>query len=122
MLHRRTIALDASGTRITGSDSIGTRSGGLRLAKDAPYAIHFHLHPDVASEIRAGDEASGTGAGVLLTVIGGESWLFDAPHGQLSVEDAIHYSDSVGPRATLQIVLRGASFGESDVDWSLTRV
>ena len=41
------------------------------------------------------------------------------PGSTLTIEESIFYVDSAGPRPSLQIVLRGTTFGETDVHWSM---
>jgi len=85
------------------------------LAVDAPFAVHFHLHPAVAC-------ARGAKEGTAdLTLRDGQRWRFTADGAQLSIEESIHYADLSGPRPSLQLVLRGACFGENEVRWSMER-
>lgn len=116
LLHRRRLRLDPSGDRLDGFDRLGPPKGDLRLSQDLPFAVHFHLHPQVEclplmtqgmAELRLAD---------------GERWLFTGRGAALSVEDSTHFADFSGPRRSLQIVLRGACFGASEVRWSIARL
>jgi uncharacterized heparinase superfamily protein len=112
MLHRRHLLLDANGRILTGVDRLGAPSGRLRLKHDVPFAIHFHVHPDAVCH--------GRGPGAAEIVLGdGASWRFTAEGAALSIEESIHFADSSGPRRALQIVLRGATFGESEIRWQI---
>jgi len=113
LLHRRRLRLAASGLKLDGLDRLAPQRGHLRLAVDAPFAVHFHLHPAVVC-------AAGAKEGTAdLTLRDGQRWRFTADGAQLSIEESIHYADFSGPRPSLQLVLRGACFGENEVRWSM---
>ena len=40
----------------------------------------------------------------------------------LTVEESTFFAGSAGPRAAMQIVLRGATFGNSEIKWAVERV
>jgi uncharacterized heparinase superfamily protein len=113
LLHRRTLVLDASGQRLLGIDRLDSEGGNLRLKRDLPFAIHFHLHPDAVC--RRGKTA--TTAEIVLA--GGEIYLFSVEGAQLAIEEGTYYADSSGPRSALQIVARGTTHGETEVRWVL---
>jgi uncharacterized heparinase superfamily protein len=110
LLHRRRLTLAASGRRIDGEDWLVPPRGPLRLKRDLPFAIHFHLHPEV--RCTEADLASAT-----LLLPDGACWRFTCEGTALSVEESIHFSDSSGPRHSLQLVLRATTPGESEVRW-----
>lgn len=113
LIHSRTLRLSENGLRLNGTDRIGGKSRPVRLKKDLPFSIHFHLHPDVGASEEAEEGY------VLLSLPDGSAWRFRASGATLSVEEGIFFADSTGPLRTRQIVLRGATFGETDVTWSL---
>ena len=115
LVHRRRLALAADGTRLVGRDSLGPPRGELRLQRDVPFAIHFHLHPRVAC-------SGGTDSIVELGLRNGQKWRFSARGAQLSLEPSVHYADIAGPARSQQIVLRGATFGDTEVEWRLEQV
>jgi uncharacterized heparinase superfamily protein len=110
LVHTRTLMLAADGRRLDGIDRLGPPRGVLRLSRDAPYAIHFHLHPDVACE---------RSAEAVVLEFGAHRWLFEAPGVRVEIDDSVYFSDFSGPRRTKQIVLRGASFGATEVTWTV---
>lgn len=114
LVHMRTLRLSPNGLRLEGVDRIGGKSSPVRLKKDLPYSIHFHLHPDVGVS-----EPAGAGY-VLVDLPDGTAWRFRASGAKLTIEDGVYFADSTGPLRTRQIVLRGTTFGETDVNWSLT--
>lgn len=115
LVHRRSLVLQGSGRRLLGVDRIEGHKVKVRLRQDVPFAIHFHLHPDVAC--RQGSEAEG----IELTLMNGDRWNFSAEGVQVSIEDSMFFPYSSGPRRSLQIVARGATFGESEVRWIVER-
>jgi uncharacterized heparinase superfamily protein len=116
LLHRRRIEIDATGDRIAGVERIGPQRGQMRLSQDLPFAVHFHLASGVACA--PGDSEST----IILTLADGRRWRFAATGAALGIEESLHFADLAGPRAALQIVLRGATFGESEVRWEMERL
>jgi uncharacterized heparinase superfamily protein len=116
LVHRRRLTLACDGLSLDGHDSLGPPSGTLRLVQDVPFAIHFRLHPDVRCEWPAPAPSA------ELALPGGQRWRFSAEGAQFSLEESVHYADLAGPRQSLQIVLRGACFGDTQVHWRLEKI
>ena len=112
LIHSRHLSLSADGNTLEGVDALRPPKGQLRLKTDLPYAIHFHLHPDCLCTL---DQP--TVCRVKLP--DGRVWIFSTKDAALTIEESIFYVDSAGPRPSLQIVLRGTTFGETDVHWSM---
>lgn len=113
VLHRRTLLMSASGDRVSGIDQLEGPNRSVRLRADVPFAIHFHLHPDITCR-------SGVSPGTAeIQTRDGKSWQFRAEGATLTIEDSTYFADSSGPRGALQFVLRGATFGETEVRWVL---
>ena len=113
MLHRRRIEIDKLGRRIVGTDRLGPQRGQLRLAEDVPVAVHFHLDANVTCV------AGQTAGHAILTLQNGERWRFEASGAELSIEDSMRYAEIMGPRQSTQIALRTATFGESEIRWTM---
>lgn len=113
LMHSRTLALSASGRRLLGIDRLAGKHGTMRLRQDVPFAIHFHLHPAV--RCRRGDSPSIA----IIELPGGDIWWFSLEGARLGIEESTYFADSAGPRRSLQIVARGATFGETEVRWVL---
>lgn len=111
LIHTRKLQLSADGRKLSGVDQLSGRSGILRLAHDFPFAIHFHLHPDVSCRVLSAYEVELTAAE--------DRWLFSTTAGRLTIEESIHYATASGPIRSLQIVLQGATAGETQIEWSL---
>ncbi len=113
LIHSRRLSLSAMGGKLEGVYTLEPPKGTLRLKQDLPFAIHFHLHPDCMCR------PAGHGA-CRITLRDGQTWLFAADEGtELSIEESLFFVDSAGPRPSLQIVLRGTTFGETQVRWSV---
>ncbi len=113
LLHRRTIRLSSAGDQVAGVDTLEGAKRSVRLRADIPFAIHFHLHPDVTC--RSGDRP-GTAE---LRTRDGKAWSFAVEGANLTIEESTFFADSSGPRAALQFVARGTTFGETEVRWAL---
>ncbi len=116
LVHRRRLELTADGTSLSGHDRIAPQRGQLRLAQDLPFAVHFHLAPHVECTIDASDETA------QLALIDGSNWRLSASGATLSLEESVRYTGMSGPIRGQQIVLRGSTFGETDVRWRLEAV
>lgn len=113
LIHRRRLALSATGRRLLGIDRLAGKHASMRLRKDVPFAIHFHLHPVV--RCRRGDNPSIA----IIELPGGDTWWFSLEGARLAIEESTYFADSAGPRRSLQIVARGATFGETEIRWVL---
>jgi uncharacterized heparinase superfamily protein len=124
LVHRRTIFLSASGTDLRGLDVLarplaeGKSTDGLRI----PFAVRFHLHPDVVVE-RLESRT------LRLETKGGAHWRLRTDAEAVSIEPSVFLSAGGAPLATRQIVL----VGEADPDgvgdkppnrvrWALSRI
>lgn len=115
MLHHRQIVLDQFGRRMVGTDRLKPPRGTLRLKRDVPFSIHFHLHPEARCQ-RAGK------VGAVDIEAADQRWQLIAEGARVSIEQSTFFADTVGPLEALQIVLRGTTFGDTEVRWALTRV
>ncbi|MGI9402981.1 MAG: heparinase II/III family protein [Hyphomicrobium sp.] len=115
LIHSRRLCLAFDGARLEGWDRLAASRGELRLRSDLPFAIHFHLHPEVKCRLSKQQNE------VELKLADGQNWRFRARGAALTVEESAYFADSSGPRRALQIVLRGVTFGESEVSWVVGR-
>jgi len=114
--HTRRIRLGSAEALVAGEDLIDGRGRPVRLARDVAFAIHFHIAPAV--RIAAG----ATPGTALLITRAGRRYAFGTEGAAVSIEESAQASRFEGQRPGYQIVLRGASYGESRVTWRLTRV
>lgn len=115
LVHTRRLTMSQDGRRVSGIDRLAGPGSALRLKRDVPFAVRFHLHPGVECVAAPGED-------VLLVLDEVERWRFGATGAELSVEPSVHYADSSGAVRSRQIVLRGACWGETEVAWHLERV
>jgi len=114
--HRRTLTLNHDGNRLTGTDRIdgGSATDAVRFKSDVPFSIHFHLGCDIAPTPT--DEP---GVVALTHRRSGRTWRFACDAAQLYIEDQPAAAASSAGTRRQQIVLRGATHGESTVIWTL---
>jgi uncharacterized heparinase superfamily protein len=112
--HSRHLFLALDGTRLRGSDRLDGSRQRVRLRADLPFSIHFHLHPDVACWLEPEPNT-------VALKLADERWRFTADGAAVSIEESAYFANSSGPRAAMQIVLRGATFGETEVNWVIER-
>ncbi len=126
ILHVRDLMLTKGGRLLTGTDKLTpapaldkrgtaratTRKGGM------PFAIRFHLHPDVDARLDMG------GAAVSLTLKSGEIWVFRHDgSAKLTLDPTVYLEKTrMRPRDSLQIVLSGTARGlDTQLGWTLAK-
>ncbi len=115
LLHKRTLALSASGRELRGEDALLPAPKRRKVAT-APFAIRFHLAPGVEVTPTADGQAA------LLRIAHGPLWQFRCRGGTLSIEDSLWLDSEGRPHATLQFVVEGeAPPGGTSVAWLLKR-
>ncbi|HLI10254.1 MAG TPA: heparinase II/III family protein [Alphaproteobacteria bacterium] len=112
-LHRRRLYLAAQGEDLRGEDRL-TR---VQPGTTTPFAVRFHLHPDVQASLVHDGKAA------LLRLPSGAGFRFDASGGRLALEESIYLGAAGGPRRSEQIVVESTLAGnEALVKWSLKRL
>lgn len=114
MIHERHLTLSVDGKRLTGSDILRPPHGTLRLTRDVPLAVHFHL--PVEATARA--EADGT---ITIDPASGPRWRFAATGARCLIESGTDFAQSQGPSSARQIVMRASTPGETRLEWWLER-
>jgi uncharacterized heparinase superfamily protein len=107
-IHRRRLYMSESGEDIRGEDVI-------EAPQAQPYALRFHLHPEVQASVQHDGEA------VLLRLRSGGGWRLRADHAQLALEESI-YLGGAEPRRTEQVVLTGKADSPQHVKWAISKV
>ncbi|MGJ0557718.1 heparinase II/III family protein [Methylocystis sp.] len=116
LVHSRRLLLSADGLRVEGCDRLGGRHEAVRLRQDLPFAIHFHLCADAGCRMLGEENAA------EIELSDGQRWRLRAHGATLAIEESTCFANSTGPRRALQIVLRGATHGESEVHWKVERM
>ena len=115
LLHQRQLLLSPDGKTLIGQDVL-IQQGKRAKADTIPFAVRFHLAPDV-EVIRTAD-----GRGALLRLPGKKAWQFRARGGELSAEDSLWIDGDAEPRATMQLVIGGETPAEGmTISWELKR-
>ena len=118
--HQRSLWLGEDGNRLEGQDMLlGVTPGRLRLRRKSasepvPFALRFHLHPSIRSELQE-DRKS-----VLLQAGGRDRWQFEAGGLLIDLEDSVFFATRQGQQSTVQIVVAGLGGSGATIDWSLT--
>jgi uncharacterized heparinase superfamily protein len=112
--HKRRIYVARSGEDVRGEDVLARHPD--RGDAVLPFAVRFHLHPDVAvAAVQGGDSA-------LLRLPGGTGWRLRVGGARLALEDSVYLGDGEAPRPARQVALYGeAGPGETRVRWAVAR-
>ncbi len=113
LIHERHLKLTDRGYRLEGRDLLRGPRPGMRLARDVPFAIRFHISTE--ARVRA------DGDGALITAFNGEQWRLTAEGAGLTIESATDFASVLGPTPARQVVLRASCAGETEVTWRLER-
>ncbi len=116
MIHSRRLELSSDGQKLEGRDRLGPRHGVLRLGRDLPFAIHFHLARGVAADIESGRTS------VALRLATGQAWRLVVDGAIPHIEMSQRFDRAQSDTTARQIVLRGDCSGETVVQWTLERV
>ena len=113
LLHRRQLALSVDGRQLAGEDMLLPAG---RRKRTAPFAIRFHLAPEVEVTLTADNQ------GALLRIDGGPLWQFRCKGAALTVEESLWVDAAGRPRETQQLVVSGQSpAGGCNVGWLFKR-
>ena len=113
VLHRRRLYLPAEGEDLRGEDRLVR----VRPGEPLPFAVRFHLHPDVKVSLVHDGKAA------LVRLASGAGFRFDAAGGRLALEESIYLGAEAGARRTEQIVVASTLAGEEAlVKWSFKRL
>jgi uncharacterized heparinase superfamily protein len=113
-IHRRRLYLTADGGDLRGEDRLDPCR---RSAQAAPFAIRFHLHPDVQASL------SQDAAAAILRLPKGGGWCLRAGGATLGLEPSIYLGRNGEIRRGQQVVLAGhcARHGVK-VKWAIKRI
>jgi len=116
LVHTRRIELRGDGTQVHGVDRLhGLNEATVRMKKDLPFAVRFHLGAEVVAVATTQIDT------VDLHLPDGTVWGFSVTGVHLALEESLRHDPVVGPMMGSQLVLRGATFGDSAVEWRLER-
>jgi uncharacterized heparinase superfamily protein len=106
LLHQRRMTLARGGHSLTGADRLipipssawTTTHSGKSDHRGRPFAIRFHVHPDVRLSLAKG------GGSVIMKLPNGEGWRFRSGGGTLAIEESIYFGDGTARRAEQMVV------------------
>ncbi|MEO1205164.1 MAG: heparinase II/III family protein [Pseudomonadota bacterium] len=113
LIHTRRIALHDQGLSLIGTDTLTGHRQTVRLSRDLPFAVHFHLHPSATARLIE------NGRRIEIRFANEKRARFQVTGASLGIEPGQFYAATSGPKPTQQIVLRGSTFGETQIDWSI---
>ncbi len=128
LTHARTIDLSTDGRGMVGEDLIATlndsdkktfdRALDETALKGVPFALRFHLHPDVDATIDMG------GTAVSLALKSGEIWILRHDgNASMGLEPSVYLENGrLKPRPAQQVVLSGRTMAYATrVRWSIAK-
>ncbi|MGH7159939.1 MAG: heparinase II/III family protein [Acetobacteraceae bacterium] len=107
-IHRRRLYMAESGEDVRGEDAV-------EAAQPQPFAVRFHLHPDVTASLQQDGEAA------LLQLSSGGGWRLRAEGARMTLEESIYLGHNEARRAE-QVVLSGYADGAQQVKWAISKV
>lgn len=114
-LHQRQLILAADGRELRGEDVL-IPAGRRRRGPDTPFAIRFHLSPEVEVTPTADT------LGALLRLGDGRLWQFRCRGGTLTVDESLWIDANGDPQKTSQLVIEGlAPAGGTSASWMFKR-
>ena len=115
LVHRRLLALGNDGRDLRGEDML-LPEGRRRRREAVPFAIRFHLAPDVEVAPTSDGQAA------FLRLPGQLLWQFRAKGAALTIEESLWINAFGRPIATRQLVLTGeAPPGGASISWAFHR-
>jgi len=115
LMHERGLAVSLDGATVHGLDGL-LDVDPKRPAPAVPYALRFHLHPNVRAALDAKDAA------VTLDLPNGASWRFEVAGHNITLEDSVFYAAPDGAGRTRQIVVETQSSMTREIAWRFVRI
>lgn len=114
--HRRVLILAGSGRELRGEDIV-MPTGRKRRQDGLPFAVRFHLGPDVEPSLTADGQAA------LLRLSGGALWQLRCAGASVRIEDSLWVDGDGRPNPTYQLELSGTvPAGGASIGWLLRHI
>jgi uncharacterized heparinase superfamily protein len=97
--HERTLSLSPNGLSLNGADRLVPKSDARRAREGVPFAVRFHVHPDIRM-------SHSQGGGIILKLANGEGWRFRCGGGDVAIEESV-YLGAAQVRKCEQLVISG---------------
>jgi uncharacterized heparinase superfamily protein len=115
LIHKRSLILGNDGKELRGSDQLMPK-GRKKIRESAPYAVRFHLAPQVEATITA------DGMGAILRSKGAPPWNFRCRGGNLTVEESLWTDGRGRAQRTIQLAVVGeVSALGGEIGWQFRR-
>ena len=113
--HERQLMLSPQGVMLTGLDRVVPSSTRKRRTTSIPFAVRFHIHPDVRMSPSQGGD-------ILLKLPNGEGWRFRAAGGQVSTEDSVYLGTEAVRRAEQLVVTGAVKDAPAEIAWAFEQI
>jgi uncharacterized heparinase superfamily protein len=113
IIHERTLTLSPQGLMLSGSDKLLLQGKSRRESR--PFAIRFHIHPDVRI-------SPSQGAGIILKLANGEGWRFRASGGQLAIEESVYLGSGALRKAEQIVVMAAVKDQPVEIGWLFEQI
>jgi uncharacterized heparinase superfamily protein len=114
--HERQLTLTSQGTLLAGLDRLVPVEGHRRRAEGSiPFAIRFHIHPDVRMSPSQGGD-------ILLRLPSGEGWRFRVSGGALATEESVYLGGDSVRRSEQLVVTSAIKDSPIEVAWVLEEI
>jgi uncharacterized heparinase superfamily protein len=115
IIHKRSLMLGNDGKELRGADQLIAK-GRRKIRESAPYAVRFHLAPDVEATVTA------DGMGAILRSKGAPPWNFRCRGGNLAIEESLWIDGRGQPHRVIQLVIVGeVSALGGEIGWQFRR-
>jgi uncharacterized heparinase superfamily protein len=105
--------MSPQGLMVMGADRLVPAGKGP--AARLPFAVRFHIHPDVrVSRLEGG--------GILLKLPGGEGWRFRGGGGEIGIEESIYLGGGVVRRAERLVIAATVKDSPAEVAWVFEQI
>jgi uncharacterized heparinase superfamily protein len=116
LVHRRILILRDDGSELRGEDLLVPSGRGGKRGK-VPFAIRFHLGPQVSAKLAEG------GRGATLSLPDGSYWQFHTGADSVEIEESLWVDGEGRPHAIEQLVIQGlVSRGGGNFGWLLKKM
>jgi uncharacterized heparinase superfamily protein len=113
--HERTLSLSPNGLSLNGADRLVPKPHARRPRDGVPFAVRFHIHPDVRL-------SHSQGGGILLKLPNGEGWRFRSGGGQAVIEESV-YLGGAQVRKCEQLVISGVVLKDPvEIGWIFEQI
>ena len=115
LIHKRSLMLGNDGKELRGADQL-LQKGRRKVRGAVPYAVRFHLAPDVEPTLTA------DGMGAILRSRGTPPWNFRCRGAMLTIEESIVIDGAGEAHKSTQLVIAGEMSGiGGDLGWQFRR-